>query len=357
MKWVLVFAVPCVVLGNPIFYEIINEFQVSGSTPDCIEFRFLASPAIDTVYTGMLPLLNTLIITPAGTSFIDTNIYLNGAECLAINGSFLNGPFWLPYDVGYAKVYCDSVSVEDSLYYPGHATMYPQHAPTPPADCSAAKYFAFVYDSLSWYHPWYWLLRDWYVDSTPTFGAPNDDYPGCIVSGHVYDVNLQPLAGAHVTATIDEWFGIIHNPQGHYKCRTTYTATDGSFLFDSLLPYNYYIDVSADSYLPDTQYTDILCCTDPLNNLVFNLAVGIGEHWTNISFGGLSVFPNPFRRTINVVTDDACNPIEIYDVTGELVMRISNNDGSSFVRIDCSGLVAGVYFLCTAQKSVKLTKL
>jgi hypothetical protein len=357
MKWFLVFALPCMVTANPIFFEIINEFQVDGSSPDCIEFRMLASPTIDTIYSGVLPLINTLIITPAGTSFVDTNIFLNGAECLALNSSFLNGPFWLPYNVGYAMVYSDSAGVEDAIYYPGHASMYPQHAPTPPANCSAAKYFAFVYDSLSWYHPWYWLLRDWYVDSTPTFGAPNDDYPGCKVSGHVYDCNLQPLAGAHVTASIDEWFGIIHNSQGHYKYCETHTLSDGSFLFDSLLPYNYYITVYADSYLPDTQYTDILCCTDPLNNLVFNLQVGISEHRNNVNFGGLSVFPNPFREIVNVVTDDAYDPIEIYDVTGELVMKISNRDRNGFVRVDGSKMAAGVYFLCIAHKKVKLTKL
>lgn len=357
MKWWILLILPCIITANPIFTEVINEFLVEGSSSDCIELRYLASPTIDTVYTAILPLINTLVVTPAGSSFIDTNIFLHGPECLAIDGSVLGGSFWLPYNSGYAKMYNDSISVWDSIFYPGHSTVWPVHAPTPPTNCSSAKFHCFVYDSLGWYHPWWWKLTDWYVDYTPTFGTPNDDYPGCEVSGYVYDSNLQPLGEALVTASIDEWFGIIYNPQGHHKYCTTYTWSDGSFSFDSLLPYHYYIVVSADGYPPDTHYTGILCCTDPLTNLCFNLQTGIAEYGDKMAVGGLSVYPNPFHNILYITASEADEIGKIYDITGELVGKIENMRADDIISFDGRQLPAGVYFLYVAEKKIKVIKL
>ncbi len=358
MKWCMLLIFPCIVVANPVFYEIINEFQVAGSSANCIEFRFLVDPALDTLYTAALPLINTIVATPAGSSYIDTNIFLQGPECLTIDGSVLSGPFWLPYSAGHVKVYNESLYIWDSIFYPGHANQYPSHAPTPPSNCSAAKYHCFYYDSLSWYHPWYLLLTDWYIDYTPTFGAPNDDYPGCMVSGYVYDSSsCDPIADARVIATLNECWGIIYNPQGHHKCCTTYTATDGSFSFDSLLPYHYYMNVAAEGYYQNTYYTEVLCCTDPLNNLCFNLQLGIVEFGEEINYGGLSVYPNPFRNMLNISVPEPHCCVEMYDITGELVMKAESTDRSNVVMIDGEELPAGVYFLCVAEKKIKVIKL
>ncbi|UCG90904.1 MAG: carboxypeptidase regulatory-like domain-containing protein [candidate division WOR-3 bacterium] len=343
--------------ANPIFTEIIHEFQVGPYDSERIEFRYFATPSVDTIYNNSIALFNTLIVTPAGSSYVDTSMHLPPYGYSVIERSVLSGPFWLPNDSGYIEVYKDTqwLPIWDSIFYPGHANMYPVHAPIPPSYCSAAKFYCYAYDS-TWPLSPYGLITDWYVDSTPTFGEANDDYPGCFVSGHVYDSNGFPLLGARVTATVLEGKAVILSPPQYYKSCTTYTSDDGLYVFDSLLPWRYYVDVYADGYLPDTHLADYLCCTDPIMNLNFYLQTGILEYQTEEMTHGLHVYTNPFSQDLNIVLSESLPHVDIYDVTGKLCIRIDNRSFSNHIHIDCSFLPTGIYFVSTSEKKIKIIK-
>lgn len=117
--------------------------------------------------------MNGKVITPAGTSIIDTAITLPGCGYAVIDTSVLTGPFGLPGDTGFINTYLplsfDSICYPCSSFSLKHLVI-----PPPPADASATKYHYWEYDS----REGYFAITDWYIDYPPTFGFDNDDYPG-----------------------------------------------------------------------------------------------------------------------------------------------------------------------------------
>ncbi len=344
----------CIVNANPIMTRIINEFQVAPSNSERIEFHYLVTPVQDTLISDSISLLNTTLITPGGTSLVDTALYLEGTGYAIIDTSILSGNFGLPDDSGFITTY------DGGGFYPfWDSISYPNEASTPPAHYSAAKFHCRY-----WYQElpitWYLFMEDWYIDLTPTFGLPNDDYPGCTISGHVYDYYGQPLSNARVTATAQEdWYedgGIVNPPQYHKSC-TTYTASDGSYSVDSLLPWQYYVDVWANGYVPDTQLTGTLRCTEPITNLDFYLLIGITEDREHQNILRSYVYPNPFFKDLNIKLAKPHPHIEIYDVTGKLYARILNRNLSSHIRIDGTNLSRGIYFISVPGQKIKIIKL
>jgi hypothetical protein len=271
-------------------------------------------------------------------------------EQVVIDRSILTGIFELPDDSGYIAIHSPSPYGLDSIFYPGHATTW-CCAPVPPYNCSAAKFHVYGY---TWFE--YILISDWYIDSTPTFGAPNDDYPGCAISGCVYGNNNQPISGARVTAITADYAATTFPPFEYHTCCTTYTLSDGSYCFDSLLPYYYYVDVYSNGYLPDTQSTGRLCCTDPLTNFDFFLQTGIAENTEN-ELAAFSVQPNPFRNVLHITLREPIERVEIYDVTGKLMRRVDNVNLSSDLSVDCADLPRGIYFVALKDQKLKVIKL
>ena len=338
--------------ANPIAIEVINEFQVAPYDSERVELQYLQSAALDTIFTEVFNLYNTEVLTPAGVAYVDTTIFLTGMGQTVIDRSVLMGIFGLPDDTGYvAVVFAEPIG--DSIFYPGHATMWP-YAPVPSTYSSAAKFHCYVYMD---YPLEYWVIYDWYIDSTPTFGAPNDDYPGCLVAGHVYDNSNQPLVGARVTANFSSLGSATFPQLPYYTCCTTYTATDGAYYFDSLLPYFYDIDVYVDGYVPDTQSVGILCCTDPLTNLNFYLETGIEENRKYDARARSFVRPNPFRSVLYIVMREPSKNVNIYDVTGKLIRQIDNQNLSTNLTVDCADLPRGIYFVALKEQRLKVIKL
>jgi hypothetical protein len=285
------------------------------------------------MYTGF-SLLGMQIVTPGNTAVIDTDIYLPGQGYAYIDSSMVSGTMYLPQDSGYIISY----SGFDSVPYPRlHFSWRDLVIPAPPMDCSAAKFYCWVWDT-SFYE--YFVATDWYIDPTPTFGWRNDDYPGCTVSGTVYG-NSNPIAGAELIAHIQSYSHVYH-PEPYYTQCTTYSQTDGFYTFDSLLPLQYVISASAPGYLTHTQTTDDLRALRPLTDFDFDL-IGIQEdhdHYPGNGLTGISVFPNPFNKNLTIKFQSATilggpNPprspfakggqkgdllcIAIYDATGRLV--------------------------------------
>lgn len=335
----------CIVNANPIIKHVINELQVAPFDSQRVELHYFEREAADTIYGDTIPLMNTLFVTPAGTSYIDTNIYFAVDSYAVIDPSVLNGSFGLPYDSGYINTYHN--------YWYWDSVVYPDEVPGPPYNASVARFHCFCYDSTG-YPPWR-LVDDWYIDSTPTFGYENDDYPGCIITGHIYDYIGSPLSDARVTAWIDEWGFVIYNPPQYSKCCTTFTDSQGTYSFDSLLPWFYYVDVYAEGFMPDTQMSTLLKSVTP-DTIDFYMQTGIAENRSNEYIAEAFIYPNPIRNSFNIILSKPSPNIKIYDVTGKLQLNIENKSASNKISIDCSRFSSGIYFIAVGEQRLKAIK-
>ena len=346
MKWCILFVMVVALNANPVHVELINEFQVAPYDLERVELRYLEGSPWDTVFGGVnISLENTPVSTPAGVAYVDTNIAIVGNAEVSIDRSVLTGDFWLPDDSGF-------VSFDDlyhSIYYPAPTANW-QHAPTPPPYYSTAKFHCYVLNGQ--YH----LMTDWYIDPTPTPGAPNDDYPGCIVSGFVFDNLDEPLPGALVTATITNLASATFPEMPVYAHRIAYTDMDGSYILDSLLPSYYDICVASNGHLPDTQNVGSLRCLEPVTGINFYLTVGIAENNEHEAAMGSFVQPNPFRSAMHITMHDPIKRIEIYDVTGKLMRRVDNEGMDNHLSVDCQDLPRGVYFVALREQKLKVIK-
>jgi hypothetical protein len=341
--------------ANPIFLEAIHEFQVAPSDSERFELRYFVNPTSDTLFTHTYDLLDAIVTTPGGEAYIDTDMTLGPQEHVLIDQSMLSGYMWLPNDTGHVSVFIDDAGwfpLYDSVIYPGHVHMWPVHAPAPPAFFSAAKFYCYVYDS-SWLLSPYSTIEDWYIDSTPTFGEPNDDYPGCQVAGHVYNDTGVPLADARVIATAEGW-GIFFHPDEYFECCTTYTLADGSYTLNNLLPVAYYIEVFKEWYPPEIQLTDALTSIMPITDFDFYLATGIQEYSQNTLFNHFMVYPNPVRHMINIQMSRPATRINFFDVSGILLFSIDNTQLHTHVSADITELPKGIYFIAAGQEYRKI---
>ena len=360
--WLAICAVLVLTLdANPIFFHAISEVEVAPADSERVELRHFKNPAYnDTIYNDTFPLINTTIYTPAGSAVVDTDIYLPGMGYAVIDTSVLGGNFSLPDDSGFVSVY-GVISSGDSI-------SYPEDVPAPPINHSISLFHTYGVEGTSLY----WLIRDWYLDATPTFGTHNDDYPGCSVSGHVYNSGGGPLQDAQVIATAyyDAAWYVVETPP-FYKCCTTYSNIDGTYLLDSLLPTTYWVEAYAwPAYYPDTQTTSSLRCLQPLTGFDFYLdQTGISESNSdkNTNPGSIYAFPNPVTNDILNVhipghLQQQIRFIDVYDVTGKLCRRFkydNNAANTSIIQIDCRRLPKGVYFmhLSPLETRLKLLKL
>lgn len=342
--------------ANPIFLEAIHEFQVAPYDSERFELRYFVNPTSDTMFTHTFDLLDAMVATPGGTTYIDTDMVLGPLEHVLIDQSMLSGYLWLPNDTGHISVFIDDTGwfpLSDSILYPGHVHMWPVHAPAPPMFLSAAKFHCYVYDS-SWLLSPYSTIEDWYIDSTPTFGVANDDYPGCFVAGHVYDSAGTPLADTRVIATAQYWGTYLIHPAEYFECCTTYTLFDGSYTFSNLLPLAYSVAVYKEWYPPDTQLTDKLTSIIPITDFDFYLATGIQESTRNVSVSPIVVYPNPARHMINIQMSSPAACINIYDVSGILQFSIDNTNLHTHVSTDITGWSKGIYFIAAGQAYRKI---
>lgn len=113
---ILIFIVISTISANPLLTGVINEFQTDTILGQKFEFHPIQ-------YGFEIPLLNTMVTTPAGTSYVDTSITNPTYGYTAIDNSMLNGSFYLPLTSGYIYVYLhdyfvDYVSYTDTINSP-----------------------------------------------------------------------------------------------------------------------------------------------------------------------------------------------------------------------------------------------
>uniref|UniRef100_A0A7V3VUM8 T9SS type A sorting domain-containing protein n=1 Tax=candidate division WOR-3 bacterium TaxID=2052148 RepID=A0A7V3VUM8_UNCW3 len=334
-------ALPLFLTGNPLLTNVINEFQTDTILGQKIELGLIN-------YGWEIPLYGTIVTTPGGVAHIDTAISIPPYGFAVIDTSVLSGQFYLPLNNGYIQVYqqdyfIDEVRYSDTLHSP---------ILSPPMSTSASR-IIFIRSNNE-------PRIDWYIDTTPTIGGPNDDYPGCVIDGYVY-LNNTPIAGAMVTANLYEGF---QNPGSFYTSCTTYTNTSGFYSFDSLLPARYWMTASFGNHTPNGELTPILSALWP-RRINFHFIGSEEKHLTNQNFSeAFSVSPNPSRGMMIIKCiihdrDMAQNPsLVIYDAMGKIVRcfnhlsTIHHNGGLSSYQViwdgtDNSGCIlpAGIYFI------------
>ncbi|MBN2621420.1 T9SS type A sorting domain-containing protein [candidate division WOR-3 bacterium] len=292
-----------------------------------------------------LSLLDMIIATPAGSAYVDTDITFPINVPTVIDRSMLSGDFDLPDNKATVWLY-------HSFWYLD-SVKYPSEQPLPPPYWSSSRFYCFAYDS-TWSPPWF-FVEDWYLDSTPTFGAPNDDYPGCSVSGHVYDYLGAPLNAARVTARARQNWYTIFGPPYLFECCTTYTDTFGAYALTDLLPWYYYVDVAATGYIPDMLSVGRLSALEPIMNGDFYLNLGVTEH-TRSPAPTPALYPNPFHRILFIPLDPHTSTIKVYDISGMVCKVVEVRGEHEGIWLDFMDLTPGVYFVQVNQRTHKVIK-
>jgi len=187
-----------------------------------------------------------------------SGIKVTHSDYVVLDTSNMTGAFGLADDSDHmALVSPSGADTVDEVTYPGDATS-PRGGwtPRPGMSCALARYYVMQ-------PPPEPPMEDfvWYVDSTPTFGQPNDDTAGAI-SGYVYNQDSTPLNSSSVQ---------ISCPQGS---RSVYTGGFG-------YPANYYL---------------------------FN-ATGPGTYWVVASWG---VFSAAYAESIRLGADESRTGVNIF---------------------------------------------
>ncbi len=232
--------------ANPVMTAILSEYQAAPDSLERVEVHLINFPS------ETLDLSGCHVCTRAGTATIMSGIKVTDSDYVVLDTSNLTGVFGLADDSDHVALV--SPSGADTLDY----VAYPEGGWTPRPGMSGAltRYY------LPQPPPEPFLEEFvWYVDSTPTFGQPNDDTQGAI-SGYVYDQDSTPLDYASVQ---------ISCPQG---CRLVYTNNYG-------YPSGYYL---------------------------FN-ATGPGTYWVTASWGGFSA---AYAESIRLGADEGRSQVNIF---------------------------------------------
>lgn len=202
MRWTMLagsLLLPLLAAANPVLLQVMSELQVAPDSQERIEL-FPYSGVSSFPY----PLGGTTIRTNAGTAVINQGVQFdNESSYVVIDRSNTTGVFSLDDEA-------DSIALEGPwgtgwLRYPGNPWRSNTRSLVPPVGMSSA-----VYHWREGIYPDLYDVYTWYLDSTPTFGAMNDDNAGGVF-GTVMDDDSVGLAGATVT---------ISGPNGAFTATT-----------------------------------------------------------------------------------------------------------------------------------------
>jgi len=221
-----------VLSANPVAIKIFGEIQTAPDPYERIELHMYEGP-----FYG-LDLYGVEVVTRAGTAVIDSSmrIYPDG-DYVVIDSTNTSGVFSLGDDSD-----CVSLVTHGSTFfrfrYPANPFRSDSSSLAPPPGTSASILQWKESGSDDW-------IYTWYIDATPTFGAPNDDTSGGI-TGYVYGDDSVPVDGATirmtaVQGTVQMLSGEVGLwPQGYFAQTPT---GPGKFIltaeYPGYLPYTY----------------------------------------------------------------------------------------------------------------------
>ena len=235
--------------ANPVAIAVFSEIQTSPDSLERIEFH---------VYAGMwaFDLSGAEIVTNAGTAIIDSGLVIYPeSNYVVINRTNTTGVFSLGDDSDYVRLNF-SGPTHFELRYPANPFMTSQKSWAPQVGTSAS-----IYHWSEWRGHIQQDYYTWYIDETPTFGAPNDDTLGGI-AGHVYGDSSQLVDGAAVDVTA---------AQGSAQLYTGYYAPQGCFAQRPTGPGRFVVTANYPGYLPYTYPATIELAPNEERNLVIHL--------------------------------------------------------------------------------------
>ncbi len=205
--------------ANPDPPVILSEIETAPDSCERLELH---------QYTGFSPgaridLSGAPLVTNAGVAVIDSGVVLPADSYVVIDSTNTTGVFSLGDDSDYIRLCVPGGYDTFRLRYPDNPHWTYERSWVPPPRMSAALHTWTVWDQ----YFIEWRFYTWYVDTTPTFGASNDDNGGGI-RGLVLDPDSQPIAGATVqiasangTATMQTESGTQLYQRGYFEERPT----------------------------------------------------------------------------------------------------------------------------------------
>ena len=294
----------------------LSEIQVA---PDSLERAEVHQYSRDRQYP--VDLSGWQIVPNAGVATIDSGVVLQDTnDFVIISRENTTGTFSLGDSAD--AVALDGPGGDVSPYAYGGGDGW-----APPAGTSVTVY---AYWTGMW--PDEYLVCEWYLDSTPTFGAPNDDGGGAI-SGRILDRFGEPLRWCSVS---------FHNAWG-----SAYAGCDstGAYVMSPLGPGTYQVCAHSNStylpaYYPESVSIGVNKRQDSVNMTMYSVGLAEGrpnaEQATSLHQRGRSLVLDADRPGTALVT--------VYDNLGRV--RVSEKvvlvEGRNELALP--SLQSGVYF-------------
>ncbi|MBM3332532.1 carboxypeptidase regulatory-like domain-containing protein [candidate division WOR-3 bacterium] len=313
---VCLFAVAAISVANPVVEYFLSEIQVAPDSLERIELHMYSDAR-----SYPVDLSGWHVTTNAGFATIDSGTALqNSTDFAIISHENVSGSFSLGDD-------SDDVWLDDPVQGGGDHYWYGRYGWTPPAGTSVS-----IYTHWEGVWPYEYLVGDWYLDSTPTFGAPNDDRQGGI-TGRVLDRFGQPLENCWVQ---------LQNAHGNggVACDST-----GRYVMSPLGPGTYEVSARSDStylpaYYPESVSIGVNGWMDSINMTMY--PAGVTE------VGRREMPQGPLRQRGRTLVLNSDRPgttlVSVYDDLGRLRMseRVALVVGQNELALP--SLSRGVYF-------------
>jgi hypothetical protein len=323
------FFAAAVAAANPVVEYFFSEIQVAPDSLERIELH---------MYSDARPypvdLSGWSLTTNAGIATIDSGIALRDSnDFVIISRDNVSGPFALGDD-------SDNVRLEEGAGLRDNYS-YGRCGWTPPADVSVA-----IYTHWEGVWPDEYLVGDWYLDSTPTFGAPNDDRYGGI-AGRVLDRFGHPLEHCGV------WFESSRGT-GYATCDST-----GRYVMSPLGPGTFRVSAHSDStylptYYPESVSIGVNGWCDSINITMY--PAGTAEEPRGMTRQGLV---HQRGRSLVLTSDRPGTAlVSVYDNLGRVRMTEKVVLVSDSNELALPSLSSGVYFAnCRFGERTLKTKL
>jgi len=215
--------------ANPVAIAVFSEIQTAPDSLERIEFH---------VYAGMwsFDLSGAELVTNAGTAIIDSGLVIypyRESNYVVIDRTNTTGVFSLGDGSDDVRLVIHG-DTSFRVRYPGNPFKSRSQSWAPQPGTSASIYH--------WVEGGVSHCYTWYIDETPTFGAPNDDTLGGI-TGHVYGDSSLPVDGATVGMTAVQ--GAAEMPSGE-----AWGWPHGYFVQRPTGPGRFTVTASKTGYLP-----------------------------------------------------------------------------------------------------------
>ncbi len=327
---ILLLAISSYLSGNPIVVYMINEYQTAPDSSERIEFHQIP-------YVADMDLCGWKVTSKAGTSWISESVVLGEDDYVVIDSTNTFGIF----DLGDEE---DSIAIIDHRYpeYP-YWLIYPSIVPAPPEGASMCLFTKVI----GWLDSEVTML-DYYVDNSPTFGDPNDDYHGCCVYGGVYSaVDSTPIDEASLYFQFCE--SDYHYCPGVLRCETmVHIDSLGAYQVDSLYPCRYEVSVEAEGWIIKTRTVRTEGALHPTEANFYLVKTGTESEQSRVALDdAVKVWPNPFVQEVRIQPPVGTEWLQIFDGSGRLLSELPVQGLAKWNGRDSLGrnLPPGAYFI------------